>query len=69
MCSEEEAVKASAEGWLQVASQKGSHVSLVKEGNANVLTVPLHRDLDRGLLWVLIRKAGLTLEEFCRLLE
>lgn len=28
------------------------------------LSVPLHRELDRGLLRALIRVAGLTVEEF-----
>lgn len=34
-----------------------------------MLTVPLHRELDRGLLRALIRKAGLTVEEFEKLLR
>jgi predicted RNA binding protein YcfA (HicA-like mRNA interferase family) len=34
-----------------------------------VLTVPLHRELDRGTLRSLIRKAGLTIEEFCSYLN
>lgn len=69
VCSGEEAVKAFVRAGWQVARQKGSHVSLTKPGNPNVLTVPLHRELDRGLLRALIRKAGLTVEEFEKLLR
>ncbi|MEE9153769.1 MAG: hypothetical protein V3U42_06745 [candidate division NC10 bacterium] len=34
-----------------------------------MLTVPLHRELGPGLLRSLIRKAGLTIEEFHALLH
>jgi predicted RNA binding protein YcfA (HicA-like mRNA interferase family) len=54
---------------LGVDRQKGSHVSLIKEGAPVVLTVPLHSELDRGTLRALIRRAGLTVEGFVRLLE
>jgi hypothetical protein len=43
-------------------------VTLIKAGSPVVLTVPLHRELDRGLLRSLIRKAGLSVEEFIGLL-
>jgi len=57
------------QGRLAGGKTEGSHVSLTKPGNPNVLTVPLHRELDRGLLRALIRKAGLTVEEFEKLLR
>jgi hypothetical protein len=41
---------------------------LVKPGVAINLSVPDHRQLDRGLLRGLIRDAGLTVEEFTTLL-
>lgn len=47
--------------------QSGSHVRLVREGRAP-LTVPLHRELKRGLLRSLIRDAGITVEEFVALI-
>lgn len=50
-------------GWTQ-DRQKGSHVSMVKSGSFVVLTIPLHPELDRGLLRALIRKAGLTVARF-----
>jgi predicted RNA binding protein YcfA (HicA-like mRNA interferase family) len=55
-------------GWKR-ARQKGSHVSLVKPGVNVNLSVPLHRELDRGTLRKLIRLSGLSVEQFVALLE
>ena len=64
VCTGEEAIRAfERAGWTRVR-QRGSHVSLVKAESPVVLTVPLHRELGPGLLRSLIRKAGLTVEEF-----
>jgi predicted RNA binding protein YcfA (HicA-like mRNA interferase family) len=54
-------------GW-EVARQRGSHVILTKTGSIYTLSVPLHPVLGPGLLRDLIRKAGLTVEEFTELL-
>jgi predicted RNA binding protein YcfA (HicA-like mRNA interferase family) len=55
-------------GW-QVHRQRGSHVSMRKEGVPFLITVPLHRrDLPRGTLRDIIKDAGLTVEEFLELL-
>ncbi len=54
-------------GWRK-DRQKGSHVHLVKPGFPLVLSVPLHRELAAGTLRSLIRNAGLTPEQFARLL-
>ena len=53
-------------GWVK-ARQRGSHAVLTKPGRRPI-TVPLHRELDRGLLRDLIRDAGLTVGQFCELL-
>ena len=45
----------------------GSHVVLVKDGSIYSLSVPLHKELGPGLLRDLIRKSGLTIEEFIAL--
>ena len=50
-------------GW-KVASQKGSHIILVKEGNIATLSVPDHHEVARGTLRALISRAGITIEEF-----
>ena len=55
-------------GWRR-ARQKGSHVSLVKSGVNVNLSVPLHRELDRGTLRKLIRLAGFSVDEFVALLD
>jgi len=52
-------------GW-KYEGQKGSHVKLSKEGNSNILSIPVHkgRPIKKGLLLDQIKKAGLTVEEF-----
>jgi len=55
-------------GW-HVKRRKGSHIILTKPGSLASLSVPDHRELDRGLLHKLIRKAELTVEEFIELLR
>ena len=54
-------------GWT-FNRQRSSHMILVKVGVAVNLSVPDHRELDRGLLRGLIRDAGMTVEEFVELL-
>ncbi|MFH0809202.1 MAG: type II toxin-antitoxin system HicA family toxin [Pseudomonadota bacterium] len=56
-------------GWKARKRTGGSHVHLFKEGNPYILTVPVHkgRDLKPGLLAGLLKKAGLTPEEFLNL--
>jgi predicted RNA binding protein YcfA (HicA-like mRNA interferase family) len=69
VCSGDAAVRAfERAGWMR-ASQKGSHVTMIKSGAIVVLTVPLHRELGPGLLRSLIRKAGISVEEFVELLN
>lgn len=55
-------------GWV-VRRQVGSHVTLEKEGQAAILSVPRHRELDRGLLRRLIRDSELTVGDFVGLLR
>lgn len=55
-------------GWIW-DRQESSHVTLVKPGSVAVLTVPLHKELDRGLLRGFLRKAGLSVPEFLKLLK
>lgn len=52
-------------GWKN-EGQRGSHVKLSKEGNPNILSIPVHkgRPIKQGLLRDQIKKAGLTVEEF-----
>jgi len=47
--------------------QRGSHIILVKD--ENIVPVPKHREIKRGLLLEIIAEAGLTREEFLELLK
>ena len=49
-------------GW-EVA-RHGNHIILVKAGYPASLSVPDHAEVARGTLRSLIRKAGLTVEQF-----
>jgi predicted RNA binding protein YcfA (HicA-like mRNA interferase family) len=55
-------------GWV-FNRQRGSHMILVRSGIPVNLSVLDHREIDRGLLRGLIRDAGMTVEEFIRLLN
>lgn len=50
-------------GW-EIARQRGSHIILVRAGHSATLSVPDHSEVARGTLRALIRRAGLTVEEF-----
>ena len=54
-------------GW-QPIGQVGSHLVLVKPGVRANLSVPQHKELSVGTLRSLIRAAGMTVEEFLKLL-
>ena len=56
------------DGWI-FNRQRGSHMVLIKHGVAINLSIPDHRELDRGLLRGLIRDAGMTVERFLELLK
>ena len=55
---------------FHVARVEGSHHHLTKPGHLWVVTVPVHagRDIPSGTLRNILRQAGLTPEEFARLL-
>ena len=55
-------------GWV-IARRKGSHIVLKKPATFFTLSVPDHDELDPGTLRSLVRKAGLTVEEFTALLD
>ena len=69
VCSGADAIGAfERAGWTR-ERQRGSHVTLTKPASPVVLTVPLHRTLGPGLLRTLLRKAGISVEEFTGLLD
>lgn len=48
--------------------QEGSHVTLRRDEPFCQLVVPLHKELDRGTLRAIIHRAGLSVNEFIKLL-
>ncbi|MDQ7827162.1 MAG: type II toxin-antitoxin system HicA family toxin [Candidatus Eremiobacteraeota bacterium] len=69
VCSGDEAIKTFMKaGWLY-GRTKGSHVTLYKPMNPIVLTIPRHTALDRGLLRDQIKKSGMTVDRFVKLLK
>lgn len=48
--------------------QEGSHIILRRDDPFAQLVVPDHKVLDRGTLRAIIRHAGLSVDEFLRLL-
>ena len=65
--SGKEVIKALFRIGFRVMAQK-KHVVLRHEDGRRV-TVPLHPELDRGTLLAIIKQAGLTREEFLRLIS
>ena len=51
----------------RVARQRGSHVRLTCPGRSPV-TVPLHRELDRGTLRAILRAVAIEVDAFVALL-
>jgi len=51
---------------FEVASQRGSHIKLVRttaDGVRQVLTVPIHKQLDTGTLRAIVRQASRFVDE------
>jgi predicted RNA binding protein YcfA (HicA-like mRNA interferase family) len=64
-----EAVKAFRKLGYEIDEQHGSHIILRgTDPPHRRLSVPNHKELAKGILRALIREAGLTVEEFTRLL-
>lgn len=54
---------------FNIVRTSGSHHHLSKRGHPGIVTVPLHGGtLEAGLLRSILRQAGLTPEEFAKLL-
>jgi predicted RNA binding protein YcfA (HicA-like mRNA interferase family) len=64
-----EAVRAFERAGWKVSRREGSHTIMTKAGIPVTLSVPEHHELKRGTLRSLIRKAGLSVGEFARLLR
>ena len=64
-----EAVAAFERAGFNVKRQRGSHIVMTKPGSPETLSVPDHRQIKPGTLRSLIRKAGLTVDQFIDLLK
>lgn len=65
-----EAIRALSQAGFVEIRRAGSHVVLQKKipGGTNTLVVPDHPELATGTLRAIIRKSGLTVDEFSGLL-
>ena len=65
-----EAIKALIKLGYAVDHQTGSHIILRQQQEPHRrLTVPNHKEIAKGTLRAIIRQAGLTVEEFTKLLK
>lgn len=54
---------------FEESRQTGSHLILLNKISKKIITVPVHnKDIKKGLLVGIIKQAGLTTEEFIKLL-
>jgi len=63
-----ECLKALNKVGFYLKRQEGSHMVLRRDDPFSQLVVPDHRELDRGALRAIIRQAGLSVDEFVKLL-
>ena len=66
--SGEKCIKSLGKVGFYFKRQEGSHVTLRRDEPFCQLIVPLHKELDRGMLRAIIRQAGLSVNEFIKLL-
>jgi predicted RNA binding protein YcfA (HicA-like mRNA interferase family) len=59
-----ECIKALGTIGFVVSRQRGSHITMVRKSPPSQITIPNHKELDRGTLRAIIRQADLTVEEF-----
>ncbi len=63
-----ECVKALEKAGFYFKRQEGSHIILRRDDPFTQVVVPRHKELDRGTLRAIIRQAGLSVDEFVKLL-
>lgn len=61
-------VKAPKQAGFTVRRREGSHIIFRRDEPFGQVTVPDHRELDRGMLRAIIRSAGRSVNEFVELL-
>jgi len=63
----EDVLRALKRAGFEIIRQRGSHVRL-KHEDGRTVTVPMHKEIGRGLLRKIIRDAELSVDEFLALL-
>ena len=63
-----ECIKALEKVGFRIRRQEGSHIILRRMDPFAQVVVPDHKELDRGTLRAIIRQAGMSVEEFVKLL-
>jgi len=66
--SGQDCVKALEKIGFYFKRQEGSHIVLRRDDPFSQVIVPNHRELDRGTLRAIIRQAGMSVDEFSKLL-
>ena len=61
-------VKALEKAGFYFKRQEGSHIVLRRDDPFSQVVVPNHKELDRGTLRAIIRQAGMSIDEFAKLL-
>jgi predicted RNA binding protein YcfA (HicA-like mRNA interferase family) len=64
-----ECIKALQKAGFYISRQKGSHVTMRRDEPKGRAIVPMHKTLKTGTLRSIIKQAGLTVDEFVRLLD
>jgi len=65
-----ELIAALEKAGFELRRQTGSHAIMYKPGTRRSISVPRHpKDLPKGTVRAIIREAGLTREEFLRLIQ
>jgi len=63
-----ECVRALERAGFYLKRQEGSHMILRRDNPFSQVVVPDHKELDRGTVRAILRQAGITVEEFVKLL-
>ena len=66
--SADQCIKALQREGFIIARQRGSHITMKHPERRIAVIVPNHRELRKGTLKTIINQAGLTVEEFKKLL-
>ncbi len=66
--SGQECIRALEKAGFELKRQHSCHLILRRESPFAQVVVPNHKELDRGTLRAIIRHAGLTVEDFGKLL-